>query len=149
MNKIAKKELEALASAVEYFEAEGIPLADSLRSLLDKFNTKAKDTDDPNCLSPAKVENALVKFSNGKVVPVVAARSIFWIKQYQVWKQLAPTVDQVETVARWFGRQGWLSPMTIDQVGYKWTSYLARAMADPAGNKPQGTNSRKEFTGED
>lgn len=145
MSRIAKKELEALASAVEYFEAEGIPLADSLRSLLDKFNIKAKDTDDPNCLSPAKVENALVKFSNGKVVPVVAARSIFWIKQYQVWKQMGPTLEQVETVAKWLARQGWLSPMTIDGVAYKWPSYLARAQAE----KPVTVASRKEFTGED
>lgn len=145
MGKIAKKELEALSAAVEYFENEGLPLAVSLRSLLEKFNSKAKDAAEEGVLAPAKVENLLVMYSSGKVVPVIAARSLFWIKQYQVWKQLGPTPEQVETVARWLARQGWLSPMTIDNVAYKWPSYLARALAE----KPVTVASRKEFTGED
>lgn len=142
---MAKKEIEALSAAVEFFEQEGLPLSVSLKSLLAKLDAKAKQASDGTGLAPAKIENILVQFSSGKVVPVIAARDIFWIKQYQVWKKYEPTEEQVETVARWLGRQHWLSPLTIDQVSYKWPSYLGRASAE----KPiQEASGRKEFTGE-
>jgi hypothetical protein len=143
--RVAKKEIEALSSAAEYFEQEGMPLFLPLRSLLQKLDSKAKHVEDDKGLSAAKIENTLVMYSGGKVVPIVGARDIFWIKQYSAWKALAPTVEQLETVARWLGKQQWLSPMTFDQVGYKWPSYLGRASAE----KPvQPSSSRKEFTGE-
>src|SRR5258708_1169910 len=105
--RVSKKEIEALSAATRYFEQEGLPLFVSLQSLLDKINSKAKERDEPGGLSPAKIENCLVMYSAGKVVPVTAARSIFWIKQYQAWKGLGPTIEQVETVAKWLARQGW------------------------------------------
>lgn len=149
MGRIAKKEMEALSAAVEYFEQEGLPLFLPLKSLLEKLDGKAKDVDSDGVLPVAKIENCLVMYSSGKVVPVTAARNIFWIKQYQAWKALRPTLEQVEVVARWLGNQGWMSPTTIDQVVYKWPSYLARASATKLGSVcPSGTIARKEFTGE-
>lgn len=146
MARVAKKELEALSSAVEYFEQEGLPLFLPLKSLLEKLDSKAKDTSESGP-SPAQIENCLVMYSSGKVVPVTAARNIFWIKQYSQWKALGVKMEQVETVARWLGKQGWMSPMTIDQVAWKWPSYLARASATSEASSAN-TGSRKEFTGE-
>ena len=146
MTRVAKKEIEALSAAVEFFEQEGMPLSVSLKSLLNKLDAKAKETDDGTGLSPAEIENCLVMYSAGKVVPMVAARNIFWIKQYQQWKSLGPTIEQVELVARWLARQGWMSPTTIDRVAYQWPSFLARATAE--GKPVVSTGSRKEFTGE-
>lgn len=145
--RVTKKQTEALAAAVDYFEQEGLPLAVSLRSLLEAIDAKAKTVDDEKGLSPAKIENALVMYSAGKVVPVVAARNVFWIKQYQAWKALGPTIEQVESVARWLGRQGWMSPTTIDRVVYQWPSYLARATTENR-TQVQAQAVRKEFTGE-
>jgi hypothetical protein len=144
LTRLAKKEIEALSSAVEFFEQEGMPLFLPLRSLLQKLDSKAKHVEDGG-MSAAKIENILVMYSGGKIVPTVGARDIFWIKQYSAWKPLAPTIEQLELVARWLGKQHWLSPMTFDQVVYKWPSYLGRASAE----KPvQVASSRKEFTGE-
>lgn len=123
-----------------------MPLFVALRSLLGKLDSSAKEAPDSTGLSPAKIENCLVMYSSGKVVPMVAARNIFWIKQYQQWRSLGPTLEQVEVVARWLGRQGWMSPTTIDQVAWKWPSYLARATAEKAPNVQ--VVARKEFTGE-
>lgn len=145
MARVTKKEIEALSSAVEYFEQEGLPLSVGLKSLLGKLDSKAKEATDDKGLSPAKIENCLVMYSAGKVVPVTAAREVYWIKQYQQWKQLNPTIEQLEVVARWLGKQQWLAPTTIDQVVWKWPSYLARASAEA---KPQTAGARKEFTGE-
>lgn len=148
MTRVSKKEIEALSSAVEYFEQEGLPLSVGLKSLLDKLDAKAKDTSEAGP-SPAQIENCLVMYSSGKVVPMVAARNIFWIKQYQQWKSLGASLEQVETVSRWLGRQGWMAPTTIDQVAWKWPSYLARATAEKAPNVQNvKLVARKEFTGE-
>lgn len=144
--KVAKKEIEALSAAVEYFEREGMPLFVALKSLLGKIDAKAKDTGEEGVLVPAKIENCLVMYSAGKVVPMVSARNIFWIKQYQQWKALAPTIEQVELVARWLSRQHWLSPTTIDRVAYQWPSYLARATAE--GKPSVSTGTRVEFVPE-
>lgn len=148
MTRIAKKEIEALSAAVEYFEQEGLPLSLSLKSLLNKLDAKAKDTGEPGTPTPAQIENCLVMYSSGKVVPMVAARNIFWIKQYQQWKSLAPTIEQVELVARWLARQGWMSPTTIDRVAYQWPSYLARATAESRTVSANSGSGRKEFQGE-
>lgn len=149
MTRVAKKEIEALSAAVDYFEREGLPLSVALKSLLNKLDSKAKDlSEDPKGLSPAKIENCLVMYSDGIVVPMVATRDIFWIKQYQQWKSLSPTIEQVETVAKWLGRQRWMSPTTIDQIAWKWPSYLARASAEVHKAPVLGTSTRKEFDGE-
>ena len=143
--KATKKEIEALSSAVEYFEQEGLPLFGPLKSVLDKLDAKAKTLETDKGLSPANIENCLVMYSAGKVVPMVAARNIFWIKQYQQWRALGATIEQVSLVAKWLARQSWMSPTTIDRVAYQWPSYLARATAE---TQVQGTSTRKEFTGE-
>lgn len=143
--RIAKAELEALTAAASYFEEEGLPIAKSLKSLLAKFNSKAKDATEGG-LAPSKIEFVLVEFSAGKVVPVVAARDLFWIRQYQTWKQLQPTETQVQVVAKWLATQSWMSPMTIDQVARQWPSFLARSAA---GTKVFASQARKEFTGEE
>lgn len=151
MVKIAKKEIEALSAAVDYFEREGLPLSVSLRSLLGKIDAKAKTSEDEKGLSPAKIENCLVMYSAGKVVSITGARNIFWIKQYQQWKALGPTIEQVETVAKWLARQNWMSTasLTIDQVAFKWPSFLAKATHDAAERaKYPSQGTRKEFEGE-
>lgn len=143
--RVTKAETEALETAIKYFENEGLPLYKPLKSLLAKFSTKAKVAGEPG-MTPAQIENALVMYSSDKVVPVVAARDVFWIKQYQLWKSLGPTPEQVEKVARWLGNQSWMSPLTIDQVGYKWPQYLSKATAEFKGTQLEG---RREFTGEE
>lgn len=148
MTRVAKKEIEALSAAVEYFEREGMPLFVALKSLLGKIDAKAKDADDGSYLAPAKIENCLVMYSDGKVVPMIAARNIFWIKQHQQWKSLGPSIEQVELVAKWLSRQHWLSPTTIDRVAYQWPSYLARATAESRLSTGSQGSTRKEFTGE-
>lgn len=138
--------MEALRAAADFFENEGLPLFKPLRSLLSKFDAKAKVAADEGCMTPAQIENLLVMYSSDKVVPITAARDIFWIKQYSTWKVMAPKPEQVELVARWLGRQAWLSAVTIDQVAYKWPQYLAKATAE---GKAQTQVQHAEFTGED
>lgn len=146
MTRVAKHELEALASAVEYFESEGLPIYKGLKSLQDKLGAKAKDTP-AGGMTPAQIENVLVQYSSDKVIPVIAARSVFWIKQFGIWKGYGPTETQVQVVARWLGKQAWMSPQTIDQVAWKWPQYLAKAQHDE--KQCDNTSFRREFVGEE
>jgi hypothetical protein len=143
--RVPKAELEALAAAAEYIELEGLPIAAKLKSLLARFEEKSKETVDPGHMTAMQVENALVAHSSGKVVPVTGARAIFWIKQAAVWNKIAPKLEDVETVARWLGRQGWMSATTIAETSYKWEQYLAKARADRTQVQ---VPKRREFTGE-
>lgn len=149
MKRVSKAELEALKAAVDYFECEGLPLYKALKSLLEKFNDKAKAAAEPGSMTPAQIENILVQFSSDKVVPVTAARDIFWIKQYNLWKGYGPNPEQVELVARWLGRQTWMSPMTLDQIAYKWPQYLSKAKAETRVSGLSNGSCRTEFMGED
>lgn len=147
MARVTKKqEIEALSSAVDYFEQEGLPLFLPLKSLLDRLDAKVKTADNGGP-SPAQIENCLVMYSDGKVVPMVATRNIFWIKQFTQWKSLGVSIEQVELVARWLARQGWMQATTIDQVAWKWPSYLAKATAE-GRVASLSSGSRKEYTGE-
>lgn len=146
--RATKKHLEALAAAVDYLTAEGLPIAETLKDLLERFNEKAKDNSDPNSLPLARIEALLVAHSGSKVVPIKGAGSQFWIKQYQLWKPYNVTEPQLALVASWLAAQVWLQgSLTVADVGYKWPQYLAKAQGE-ADRRGPNQRARKEFTGE-
>jgi hypothetical protein len=108
------------------------------------------------------IEDALVKASRGKVLPLEGGHAIASRRM----TAMKVTVEEAELVGEWMSRQGWLSSaMTLLDVLNKWYQWLPKARAtqpppslapglgangtrqgpDPAGKAAPGRRSPQGF----
>lgn len=97
----------------------------------------------------AKIQEALVAWSNGLVVPVAGGPG-FWSVQSRKYGDLGATVDDAVIVGAWMARQGWMAgrTYTIDSMVNQWPSWLAKAKAEGNGWKQEPEAGRKDWSPE-
>lgn len=58
-------------------------------------------------------------------------------RQLKTLHEANATLEQLERVARWADRQGWLDRFTLQSVANSWGSWLSQAMAGPVAKGPR------------
>jgi hypothetical protein len=93
-------------------------------SVVAKLRAALEPAPEPGANAGA-LEYLLVSRSHGKVIALIKPN---WPRLSRWATQLGVTEADAAVVGTWFSKQGWLrSPLTMDQVFNKWSSYLTRA----------------------
>lgn len=94
----------------------------------------------------AKLDAPVVPKTTGLFLPHVE-QALRHGKKYAPWwgspapqlrrlNEAGATLEQLEVVARWTNRQGWLTNFTLQSVANNFGSWLAQAMVKPSAGKP-------------
>lgn len=127
-----KAELAYLLDLLEY-EIVGEPA--KARKLSASIREKLQKAQEPAGVDVGPIEDALVKASLGKVVPLEGG----YARASRQAKAVGVTPELAELVGKWIARQHWLSsPLTLIDVLNKWHQWLpkARATEPPPGMEP-------------
>jgi hypothetical protein len=140
------KELAALEEAAKQLADQ--PIGKLLRSLYEKHtkqSSKAKVGSDI-----AGIQDALVFWSEGKVVPIKGAAGL-WAQQSNRYAAMGATPDDAFLVGCYLKTQPWCEPAryTIVNLAPQWPNFLAKAKALGVGREQHSgaTWQRAEFEG--
>lgn len=104
--------------------------------IADKLAKAQLTTNEPSVNAPA-LEEALIAYSRGKVVPLA---NPIWPRYSRQAALAGATLQDAQVVGEWLYRQGWvqLKSQTLESVLRNWASWLGKARAGMTSSREAG-----------